>query len=268
MPKHAKKASAVDKYGIGLIILLTIILVVAVRYSMMRARYDDIYKTYSALLSMPGNQEIPVNIGPQRIMLGYEYPELANKILARPIPQPAAEFLLKLIRTIGVPASSLIAGPNNSLKNLEAVVSSRELWNSLANPLGPGFPSAGPNGFGKIPYDAMIVQQYNTKTETAGKSRDLSLEVLWLYGYEEYVRQRFTSGATSVLEEWNYMFGSVAAAPMTPADSSCSTTQQASKYASSIFSMGGMGAMFGPEGALLGAAVGAFEAWTGTSKCR
>ena len=255
--------------AIGLIVVLTIVLVVTVRYSALRARYADIYLTYNALLSVPGNQAIPVNIGPRRIMFGYEYPDLSSVVMSRPITQPAAEFLLKLIRTIGVPAGYLLAGPDNRLQNLAAAVASRDAWNSLQNPLGPGPASvAGPNGYGKIPYDAMIVQQYNTKTETAGKSRDLSLEVLWLYGYEEYVRQRFTSGATSVLDEWNYMFGSVAQAPATDKDSSCSSTAQASKYASSIFSLGGMGAMFGPVGAVVGAGVGAFEAWTSTSNCR
>ena len=38
--------------AIGLIVVLTIVLVVTVRYSALRARYADIYLTYSALLRL------------------------------------------------------------------------------------------------------------------------------------------------------------------------------------------------------------------------
>ena len=83
--------------AIGLIVALTIILIAAVRYSALRARYSDIYTTYSALLNIPGNQSIPVNIGPRRIMFGYEFPTLSSVVLSRPISQPAAEFLRPVI---------------------------------------------------------------------------------------------------------------------------------------------------------------------------
>jgi hypothetical protein len=220
--------------------ILLIILYIIVQYSQLVARYNDIYLTYKIIKDRPN---LPVNIGPNRIIFGYEYPTLAGTFQSRPIPQPAAEFLLRLIRTMKVPASSLLNGIDTStgtaLAHLDALLTSKEMWDSPQNPLGA-------NGFGKIPYDSHLVHDYRTKDQETGQSRDLSLEVVWLYGYEEYVRQRFTSGATSVLDEWNYMFGAIAAAPATKEDASCSTAVVASDVVSSGLSMAAIGLMVPP----------------------
>ena len=217
--------------------ILVIILYIIVQYSQLVARYNDIYLTYKITETRPN---LPVNIGPSRIVFGYEYPTLASTFQSRPIPQPAAEFLLRLIRTLKVPASSLLLGvdssPGTTLAHLDSLTASKELWDSPQNPLGA-------RGFGKIPYDSHLVHDYIKKDLETGQARDLSLEVVWLYGYEEYVRQRFTSGSTSVLDEWNYMFGTIAAAPATKSDSACSTAVLASDAISSGISLGGIGLM-------------------------
>jgi hypothetical protein len=227
----------------------------------MLARYNDIYKAYGTITDNPKAANIPVNIGPQRIMLGYEYPTLSAAFLSRPIPQPAAEFLLRLIRTQQLPVSSLLVGVDNKLSNLAAATSSEDNWKDPANPLGP-------NGFGKIPWSSRLVKNYSLTTQSDGQPRDLSLEVLWLYGYEEYVRQRFTSGATSVLDEWGFMFGAVASAPATAADSSCTSTAINTEIATQALAVGSMGLAFGPIGGMVGTGLGAFGAWLGKSKCR
>ena len=252
-------------FQVGALVVLLLILIVIVQYSALVARYYDIYRTYSAIIDDPKKANIPVNIGPQRIMLGYEYPTLSAIFLSRPIPQPAAEFLLRLIRTQQLPAAYLLVGIDNSLANLAVVTGAEADWNAPTNPLGPSGP-------GRIPWRSTLVQNYGLGTQVAGRARDLSLEVLWLYGYEEYVRQRFTSGATSVLGEWDFMFGAVADAPATPADSSCSAAAVGTDMATQALAMGSMGLMIGgPAAPLLGAAgagLGALGAWFGKSKCR
>jgi len=252
-------------FQVGALVVLLLILIVVVQYSSLVARYYDIYRTYGAIIDDPKKANIPVNIGPQRIMLGYEYPTLSATFLSRPIPQSAAEFLLRLVRTQQLPAAYLLVGIDNSLDNLKVVTNSEADWNAATNPLGP-------NGAGKIPWRSSLVQNYSLNTQVAGKARDLSLEVLWLYGYEEYVRQRFTSGATSVLNEWDFMFGAVADAPATPADSSCSAAAVGTDMATQALAMGSMGLMIGgpfaPIAGTGGAVLGALGAWFGKSKCR
>lgn len=257
--------SLIDPTSVGMLVVLIFILIIVVNYAAMRARYDDVYKTYG-ILDTPQGANLPVNIGPRRIMLGYEYPGLTALLESRPIPQPAAEFLLRLIRTFYIPDSMLLTpiDPSaNPLENLKKVISSKENWDDPSNPLGPG-------GKGQIPYGSHLVSDY--AAAKSGSAKDLSLEVLWCFGYEEFVRQRFTTAATSVLQEWDYMFGAIAAAPSTKDDASCATGAVAATVSSRALSMGAMGLMvpepFGAVAGLVGLAVGGIDGWFSTGHCR
>lgn len=243
----------------AIMILLAIIIIFVVQYSALRVRYHDIYSAYSLITDNPANSGVFVNIGPQRIMLGYEYPTLSSTFLSRPIPQSAAEFMLRLIRTLKMPVNNLLSGFATDLSPLKQFVVSEATWKSDSNPLGP-------SGVGLIPYDSQLVSEY-TKPLT-NTSKDLSLEVIWLYGYEEYVRQRFTAGATSVLQEWNYMFGSVAASPPGPGDSACNPVSMGAGAVSQGAMYAAMGAAIVPPfGAIVGGLIGAGSSLLSSPQC-
>lgn len=270
--------------AIAIVLTLLVILYVAFEYSALRAKYDKLFSWYSQIATTNPNN-VP-SIGPMRIVLSYERPWL-SRLMTRPITQETAEFLLRLAQQEEIRAEYMVFGPGtimyptNSIPALINFCQNEPAWNSANNPLGPG-PGPGPApGAGNIPFNSDLVCGYRRQnniassgcgTETEG---DLSLETLWMHGYEEYVRQRFTSGASSVLGEWNYMFGQNAAAPPLNTGDACSVSSFLSGGIQAGIGAAGVGAMLGaPEGgigaipgAIIGFIGGAASSLLGKAKC-
>jgi len=266
-PDEEKKAHAVQTKALHsksvkilesmLIVLLLIILYVVVQYANLRMRYQDIYDHYSEIVLRFPN--IPINIGPSRVVLGYERPWWSQIVMSQPITQQAADFLLRLIRVQKIPSSLMFVGPapgagKAATDALERFIATPKTWVSTSNLL---FNRC------KIPWNSHLVQSYYNivkgRPPTAVFGNSYSLLVLWLYGFEEYVRQRFTEAATSVLSEWDYMFATVTAPPPShgnEADQSCSVAN----LSSAAISGGAAGAMLGAPVAPPFGAIGGFVA--------
>jgi len=231
--------------ALATVLLLLAVLYIAVEYANLRSRYDNIYSWYAALKLPPGAQ---FSIGPTRIALGYDRPWMAA-LHTRPIPQTAAEFLMRLISQVKVNPLYLYDGPNHihgDLQSLDWYTASKEQW---ADPTNPLFAMG-------IPYNSPLVQGYIAlKTPSTARDGDMSLLTLWNHGFEEYVRQRFSGSATSVLQEWNFMFGAVPSAGVTP--SSCGALNLVSGAASAGVGAAGVGAMVGSAGGPIGTGIGA-----------
>jgi len=237
----------------GVLVLLCIILFIAVQYSYMKVRYNDIYQIYAPLIG----KNVFVNIGPQRIMLGYEYPKISSMFLSRPITQTAAEFLLRIIRVRRPSAIYLFKGFSDDTSQLQKLVTNADSWNQAGNPL---------KTIGGIGYDSALVQNYGDGTSKASR-KDYSLEILWRFGYEEYVRQRFTESSTSVMQEWDYMFGDIEKAPVTDKDNACNATSMAAGAVSQGAMFAAMGAAAGPPGAAVMGLIGVASSLFSTPQC-
>jgi hypothetical protein len=237
----------------GVLVLLCIILFIAVQYSYMKVRYNDIYQIYAPMIG----KNVFVNIGPQRIMLGYEYPKISSMFLSRPITQTAAEFLLRIIRVRRPPAIYLFKGFSDDTSQLQKLVANADSWNQAGNPL---------KTIGGIGFETDLVQNYGDGTP-AKPIKDYSLEILWRYGYEEYIRQRFTESSTSVMQEWDYMFGETAKAPNTNKDNACNATSMAAGAISQAAMFGAMGAAAGPPGMAVMGLIGAASSLFSTPQC-
>ena len=138
-----------------------------------------------------------------------------------------------------------------------------------------------------IPWSSALVQGYVLQTSTPKpintpkytKKPDLGLIVLWLHGYEEYTRQRFSEGGSSVLIEWDRMFGKLAlpsaVIPPKMPSTSCGTGELVGSIGAQAVGGAGAGAMVGsavgPVGTAVGAAIGALVgggiAAAGKSNC-
>jgi hypothetical protein len=257
------KKIAVDTALLSVLAMI-MILYFAVEFAKLRAKYNWFYSWYrDYLANSPAGT--PVNIGPTRAALAYERPWLSNLVCSRPITQSAAEFLMRLVRMnipaqylLSPPSAGLTASPADAITMLNNFTVNEASWVSKNNPL---------STTGVVPYDSALVQGYvaqvhsGTATTPPNMAGDLSLQILWLYGYEEFIRERFSWSATSVLSEWNYMFGVDVISPTTtPPDDDCS----AGSFISSAMSMGmagagvgtGIGAAAGGIGALPGAGIG------------
>jgi hypothetical protein len=251
--------------GVIVVLTLLVILYFAFEYSTLRAKYDKLFTWYSVIgVTNPNNTP---SIGPMRIALSYERPWL-SRLMTRPISQEMAEFMLRLIQQEHINASYLVYGPgafasnpDEALAALGALCQSETAWNDPKNnPLGPS--SEDYPGNGGIPYDSALVCGYRFQILAPKGScgtnivqGDLSLATLWMHGYEEYVRQRFTSAATSVLQEWNFMFAEDTAPPI-PTSDACSAASFASGGIQAGIGAAALGAMMAPEAAPVGAVIG------------
>jgi len=271
MPDDKKKKSTRTQVVESVVIvLLLLILYVSFQYATLRMRYADIYSWYDEVEAKAPNKL--VNIGPTRIVFSYEYPAWARVFMSRPITSEAANFLLRLKRVKGLPAHLMVGGPGKSYSKTEipvlnALVSTEERWNSPTNPL---YVYLG------IPWSSALVRSYynaakgHYDADHVGDS--YSLMVLWLYGFEEYVRERFTEGSTSVLSEWDYMFANVSDAPprLPPkVAGKCNAAGVASSAMSGGIAGGiaiGM-ATGGPVGAVGGALAGTLVSMFSTGTC-
>jgi hypothetical protein len=248
------------------VLTIIIVLFIVLEYAKLRSKYDWLYSNYATYykLSPAGSTS---SIGPTRIALTYERPWLANIITTRPITPNGAEFLIKLIKDLNITAEYLTNSVDNyqppSVKNLNTFVSNEQLWKSDNNIL---------YKIGAIPWNSDLVQRYKntfTACTTQPCVGDLSLLILWLYGYEEYVRERFTASSTSVLSEWNFMFATNIPSPV-PTNNGCDT----STITGNIMSMGLAGAGVGaavsggnPVGAFIGFFGGAIGSLLTKTKC-
>lgn len=274
-----------------IILALMLLIYVAFQYSALRMKYKDLFGWYDTLTSQ--NKNIIPNIGPMRIALSYERPWLAQYI-TRPIPQSMAEFMIRLVGQERINPTYLLNGPNaqypgeTGVAALALYCSSAAAWDgtgadppSVPNPLGAA-------GGGHIPYWSELVQGYRQQLAGAcvppgctpptnippGTKADLSLLTLWMHGYEEYIRQRYTAAATSVLQEWNFMFAADVPAPVATGEA-CGGTTIASDMISAGVGAAGVGAMMGaPEGgigavpgAIIGFIIGAGGSLFGKSSC-
>ncbi len=275
----------------GAIVVLTLLLMVyvAFQYSTLRMKYKSIFGWYERLPSQT------TNIGPMRIALSYERPWLAQYI-TRPIPQTMAEFMIRLVNQqrinplyLTVGPAALFADPVNALNTYCQTADS---WGSTSQAvkMGNGMIQTVPAvvnplsqiGGGQIPFWSELVQGYRMQIMArsmpappnaipAGTKADLSLLTLWMHGYEEYIRQRSTAAATSVLQEWNFMFAADVPAPV-PQPAGCSATAVAGDVFSAGVGAAGVGAMMGaPEasipGAIIGFILGAGGSLFGNSSC-
>jgi hypothetical protein len=276
MPSTSSTSST-SSTAVIVVLALLVILYGVVQYASFRSKYDSVFSWYANVTAK--NKNIVPNIGPLRVALGYERPWLAQ-YLTRPIPQTAAEFMLRLVAQERINPTYLLVGPGTigaggGMAALAGFCASSTAWADPANVLGSGVGTGG----GAIPFDSALVRGYRCQLSAAAcsgniVSGDLSLATLWMHGYEEYVRQRFTSAATSVLQEWNYMFATDVPAPIA-AENACG----ASSIVSDVFSAGvgaaGVGAMIGaPEGgigalpgAIIGFILGAGGSLFGKSAC-
>jgi hypothetical protein len=197
-----------------------------------------------------------------------------------------------LYLTVG--PAALFADPVGALKTY---CQSPSTWNSTSQTVnaGNGMTQTLPTvvnplsqvGGGQIPFFSELVQGYRQQLASgctppcvkptdipAGTKADLSLLTLWMHGYEEYIRQRSTAAATSVLQEWNFMFAADVPAPV-PQPAACSATAVAGDVFSAGVGAAGVGAMMGaPEGgigavpgAIIGFILGAGGSLFGNSSC-
>ena len=247
---------------IGAIFAMIIVLLIALEYARLHSKYDWLFSNYATYyrFAPPSTS----NIGPTRIVLSYERPWVSNLITTRPITSTGAEFLLKLIKTINIPAQYLINSADNnipaSVKNLNNFVVSKDTWNIQNNPLFT---------IGLIPYESNLVRGYQNQIGLTSGQGDLSLMILWLYGYEEYVRERFTWSATSVLDEWNYMFATDIPAQL-PGNNPCDIGSIATNAISMGLGAAGVGAAVSggnPFGALAGFVFGTVSSLLTKTKC-
>jgi len=270
--------------GVIIVLILLLILYFAFEYSQLRSKYDKLFSWYSTIEA--SNPSVIPSIGPMRIVLTYERPWL-GRLMSRPITQEMAEFILRLAQQEQINSAYMIYGPGpflypdiDPITKLDELVKDQNKWEnkdpSIVNPLGPG------DGYGNIPYNSDLVCGY--RYEIGGGAAtgcgphinegDLSLRTLWMHGYEEYVRQRFTSASTSVLGEWNYMFAEDIAPPLDTGDA-CSPSSFLSDGIQAGIGAAGVGAMLGaPEGgigtipgAIIGFIIGAGSSLIGKAKC-
>lgn len=247
-----KKKRIDERTGIMTILTLCVILLIALEYAKLHSKYDWLYSIYATYINTSPPNTI-LNVGPTRIVLAYERPWVSNLLMTRPLTPTGAEFLIKLIKVINIPALYLASSTTNtrpaSVAKLNDLVKTEAAWMVDSNVL---------YTIGKIPYKTTLVsgyvaQIYPNSTNTL-KTGDLSLQILWLYGYEEYVRERFTWSATSVLEEWNYMFALTVPAPTIPQADGCSGL--ATNIISNGTAWAGIGAMVGSAAPGIGTVLG------------
>lgn len=251
---------------------------IALQYSALRAKYDSLFSWYADLSTT--NPGLQPSIGPTRIALSYERPWLA-RLMTRPISQEMGEFMLRLVQQEKINPSYLITGPAayvdpslDPVNELNLKVASQSAWEVAGD-------KGNPLWLGGIPYNSRLVLGYRCQIGQGSIcggaddiQGDLSLLTLWMHGYEEYVRQRFTSGATSVLQEWNYMFAQDAVVPIDTGNG-CDAGMIASDGISAAIGAAGVGAMLGaPEGgigaipgAIAGFIVGFGGSLLGKTKC-
>ena len=275
--------------GLLTVLVLTLVLGLALDYSVIRARYDWLYQKYGTALMGRPNKAAPVSIGPGRIVLAYERPWLAQLVQARPLSMAAATFLMRLVK-YGVHPDLLLSGVSGSVDRhtppsadaLRNAVSSLEAWTAMGkadDPARPPIPAAAWLAM-NVPYNSALVAGYRAQlgmSALGSPSGDLSLLILWLYGCEEYVRERFSSGATSALSEWNFMLGAGAPAAHALAGSSlapatggggCDAVSMAYSIGSTMVGTIGVGAMFAPPfGAIGGAVAGIGLGLLGKASC-
>jgi hypothetical protein len=264
LQQYFKKKSD-DKTGLLTVLTLLVILLIALEYASLHAKYDWLYTIYDDYMrNAPAGTKF--DIGPTRIALAYERPWVANTIMSRPLNQTGAEFLLKLIKVLNIPGDYLTGTADINI--LAPTVADLNAFVGAGKPPDPSTWENNNNALymiGKIPYHSQLVQGYYNQInsgqggDTTGG--DLSLMILWLYGYEEYVRERFTWSATSVLEEWNYMFALTQPAPSLPPADGCKNL--ATGIVSSGTAWAGIGAMIGSSVPVLGTALGAAIGFVG-----
>lgn len=235
--------------GNAAVIIVTVVLIVAIYMSYIKAEYKDIFALYDAAKSEP-------DIGPWRIALCNERQAIANIVLSKPIPASAAMFMMLVIRykspkpsqvTNGFGSIGDLDGMNDGTHKIPGFLDSDITWAKC--------PLADPNSWA-IPYDSELIANHK-------KENDFSLTMLWTRGLEQFVRYRFSAEATTVNDVWDEFYKidqtPVPPPPPKPPTDSCNKVAAWTGIGTAAVGGAAAGSMLAPPagtviGGLLGAA--------------